>query len=184
MDKIAVVDIAGDIQGETAKNQVADYFAMELARSGYTPVERQQVMSLLVEQNFQGMEDVTSAQGAAQAGKIANVPHVLVANVQYGEQIAMTAKIIDVETGSMIWVGSGSGKTLKGLPMVLGAVAGAGGGVAAGGSSTGGRVAGGVAGGVLGGVAGEALTPQQAEVVQKVIRKMCATFPMKAIAGR
>ena len=178
IDRVAVIDVTGNVQGDTAKNQIGDFFGMELLKKGITPVERAQVMALLTEQQFQGME-VSSSQGVARAGQILNVPAVLIANVDYGEQMNMTAKIIKVEDGATIWIGSGFGKTGKGLNPLVGAATGAlFGGIVAGSDRTG-RAIGAVGGGVLGGVAGEALTPQQAQLCQKVIKKMCASLPSR-----
>ena len=178
IDKVAVVDVVGDIKGDTAKNQIADYFAMELIKKGFTPVERAQVQSLLKEQSFQAM-DVTSNQGAAQTGQILNASTIMVVNVDYGEQISMTAKMLDVQDGSMLWIGSGSGKTGRGLMAIAGAVTGALSGAGVAGRDTSDKTAGAIVGGVLGGVAGEALTPQQAQQAQKIIKKMCQTLPYR-----
>ncbi|OHB73402.1 MAG: hypothetical protein A2Z25_01325 [Planctomycetes bacterium RBG_16_55_9] len=176
IDKIGVVDVTGNIEGDTAKNQIADYFAMELMRKGYSPVERAQVQSLLKEQSFQAME-VTTPEGVAQVGQILNVQAVLIANIDYGEETTITAKLIDVEDGSMLWLGSGAGKTGYGWLPIATATGGAVGGAAAAGDSTRSKVGGAVAGGVAGGAAGVALTPQKAEQAQKVIKKMCESMP-------
>jgi len=179
LEKVAVVEVVGDIRGDTAKNQISDYFAMELMKKGYTPVERAQVQSLMKEQKFQQEGIWTNSETAAQAGRILNVPAVLVANIDYGQDMTMTAKLLDVQDGSMLWIGSGSGKTGKGLMTILGATGGAVGGGAVAGKDRSDKVAGAVVGGVLGGVAGAALTPQQAEQAQKIIKKMCGTLPSR-----
>ncbi|MFQ6036531.1 MAG: hypothetical protein ACE5NM_11900 [Sedimentisphaerales bacterium] len=177
--KVAVLEVSGAVRGEAVKNQISDFFAMELLKKGYTPVERAQVLALLEEQDFQASE-ITSDAGAAQAGKILNVPAVMLINIPtYKEEMNMTAKMIDVEDGSILWVGSGFGRTGKTLATILGAAAGAAGGVAVAGEDTSDKVIGGVAGGVLGGVAGQALSPQQAEQVQKIIKKVCANLPYR-----
>jgi hypothetical protein len=179
LDKVAVVDVQGDISGEPAKNQIADFFGMELLKKGFGPVERAEVQTLLKEQKFQ-TSGLTSPEGAAKAGRILNVPAVLVVNIpNFGEEMSMTAKMIDVEDGSVLWAGSGSGKTGKTLSTIFGAAAGAGAGAAAG-AAVGGRdstVIGGVAGGVLGGVAGHELSPQKAEKAQQIIKKICKRLP-------
>ncbi len=181
LDKVAIVDVQGDISGEPAKNQIADFFGMELLKKGFEPVERAQVQTLLKEQKFQ-TSGLTSQEGAAKAGRILNVPAVLVVNIpNFGEQMSMTAKMIDVETAGILWMGSGSGKTQKTLSTIFGAAAGAGAGAAAG-AAVGGKdstVIGGVAGGVLGGVAGHELSPQKAEKAQQVIKKICKGLPGK-----
>ena len=177
IDRIAVVDVTGAVEGEVAKNQVGDFFVGELLSKGYAPVERAQVQHLLDEQDFQASE-LTTKQGVAKAGEILNVPAILVVNVpNFGDEMSMTAKIIDVEDGSILWMGSGSGKTGGWLPTIFGAGAGAaGGGVIAGEDD---RMTGVIVGGVLGGAAGKALTPQKAEVAQKVVRDMCEKLPQR-----
>ncbi|MEE9370399.1 MAG: hypothetical protein V3W45_02905, partial [Sedimentisphaerales bacterium] len=38
VDKVAVVDVIGDVRGESAKNQISDFFVMELLKKGFAPV--------------------------------------------------------------------------------------------------------------------------------------------------
>jgi len=182
LDKVAIVDVQGAVRGDGAKNQLSDFFAMELLKKGYTPVERAQVQALLKEQEFQA-SDVTTADGAARAGRILNVPVVMLINIPtYDENLSMTAKLIDVEDGSVLWLGSGSGSTGKTLSTIFGAAAGAATGAAVGGDDTSDKVIGGVVGGVLGGVAGQALTPQQAEQARKIVGKVCVSLPTRFAA--
>lgn len=177
LDKVAVIEVSGAVRGEAAKNQIGDFFTMELLKKGYTPVERAQVQALLKEQKFQAT-DVTSDEGAARAGRILNVPAVLLINIPtYREEMNMTVKMIDVEDGGILWMGSGSGRTGKTLATILGAAAGAAGGAVIAGDDKDDKVLGGVIGGVLGGVAGRALSPQQAVQVQKIIKKICVELP-------
>jgi hypothetical protein len=106
------------------------------------------------------------------------VPVVLVANIpNYGEEMTMTAKMINVEDGSLLWMGSGSGKTEKTLATIFGALGGAVVGATVAGGDSDSKVLGGIVGGVVGGVAGRELTPQQAEQVQKIIKQMCKSLP-------
>ena len=179
LEKVAVVEVSGEVKGDAAKNQIADFFTMELLKRGYTPVERAQVQALLDEQDFQA-SDITSNEGAAQVGKIMNVPAVMLVSIPTcKENISMTAKMIDVEDGSVLWLGSGSGSTGKTGSTILGAVAGAVVGAVVAGGDSDDRVVGGVIGGVLGGIAGRALTPQQAEQVKKIIAKLCENMPSR-----
>ncbi len=182
LDKIAVVEVAGRIGGEVARNQISDFFVMELLKKGYAPIERAQVHALLKEHEFQA-SDLTSSEGAARAGRILNVPTVLIVNIpRFKEEINMTAKIIDVEDGSILWMGSGSGTTGKLFSTIGGAAAGAAAGVAVAGDDD--QLIGGVIGGVLGGVAGQALSPQKADKAKEIIKKMCATLPFRSGANR
>ncbi len=179
LTKIAVIEVTGSVHGDAVKNQISDFFAMELMKKGYTAVERAQVQALLKEQKFQA-SDVASDEGAAKAGKVLNVPAVMLVNIPtYKEEMNMTAKMIDVEDGSILWIGSGSGSTGKTFTTILGAAAGAATGAVVAGGDTRDRVAGGVIGGVLGGVAGQALSPQQAVQVQKIIKKVCVSLPSR-----
>ncbi len=179
LDKVAVVDVSGAVVGDAAKNQIADFFVMELLKKGFAPVERAQVQALLKEQEFQASE-ITSAEAAAKAGRILNVPAVLVVNIpNYADDFSITAKMVDVEDGSILWLGTGSGRVGKNLAMFFGAAAGAGAGAAVAGGESGDRVLGGIAGGVLGAAAGSALTPQQADQLQKVVKDMCTTLPAR-----
>jgi hypothetical protein len=179
IEKVAVIDVTGAIRGDAAKNQIADFFAMELLKRGYTPVERAQVQSILKEQDFQA-SDITSVEDAAEAGRILNVPTALIVNIpEYDEDFSMTAKLVGVEDGSILWLGSGSGSTGKTLSTILGAAAGAAAGAAIAGDDTSDKVIGGVAGGVLGGVAGHALSPKEAEQAQKIIKKVCDSLPYR-----
>jgi len=184
IDKVAVVEVVGDVGGEAARNAIADMFAMELMKKGYLPVERKQVQALLAEQEFQASELTTDA-GAVAAGRILNVPAVLIINVpKFGENISMTAKMIDVQDGAWVWTAEGHGTTGRTLATVGGAALGAAAGGAAGyeyfddhrGLGT---VVGATTGGALGGVAGHALTPKQISQAKKIIRKMCRTLPTR-----
>jgi hypothetical protein len=178
LNKVAVVEVAGVVKGDTVKNQIADFFGMELLKKGYAVIERAQVQALLDEQDFQA-SDLTRADDAARVGKILNVPIVLVANIpKYDEEMNMTAKMVNVEDASILWMGSASGSTGKTLATIFGAAAGAAAGVAVG-ADSGEELAGGIIGGVLGGVAGQGLTPQQSENLRELTKKMCKDLPMR-----
>ncbi len=177
IDKVAIVAVEGAVKSEPAKNQIADLFAMEFLKKGYAPVERAHVEQLLKEQEFQASELTTEA-GAAEAGKILNVPAVLIISIpHFGEEIAITAKLVDIEYGSILWLGSGSGKTGKLLSTITFGALGAGAGAAV--SSEEDELFGGIVGGVLGGIAGAALSPQEIEQAQRIIKRMCRTLPSR-----
>lgn len=179
IEKVAILEVSGEVEGEVVKNQIGGLFEMELLKKGYTPVERAQVQALLKEQEFQA-SDITSEEGAAKAGNILNVPAVMLITIpKYAEDMSMTAKMIDVEGGGILWMGTGTGSTGRTLATILGAAAGAAVGAVAAGGDTGDRVVGGIAGGVLGGVVGYALSPKQEKHVRKVVRKICEGLPSR-----
>jgi len=175
LDKIAIVAVEGVVKSEPAKNQIADLFAMEFLKKGFAPVERTQVKALLEEQQLQDSDLITEA-GAAEAGKILNVPAVLIINIpHFGDEIFITAKMVDIEDGTILWLGSGSGKTGRLLSTLSFGALGAG---AAAGSEED-ALFGGITGGVLGDAAGYVLSPQETEKTRRIIRRMCRTLPSK-----
>jgi hypothetical protein len=179
LSKIAIADVQGDVSGEAAKNQIAGFFELELLKRGYMPIERAQVQSLLDEYEFQA-SDLTTDEGAARVGRIMNVPVVLVVNIpNFGEEMSMTAKMIDIEDGSVLWAASGLGSTGRTLATILGAAGGAAAGVAVAGGDSDDRAIGGIAGGVLGGVAGRELSPQKEQKAREMIKKMCKSLPYR-----
>ena len=181
IEKVAVAEVEGAVRGEAAKNQVADYFAMEFMGKGYGVVERRQVQAAIEEQQFQA-SDLTSREGVARAGEILNVQAIVVVNVAtFGEEMTTTAKLIGVEDAELLWIASGTGGTGRTLGTIGGAAVGGTAGAVMGGS-TGGRIAAGVAGAVLGGVAGRALSPQEMALARKMVRKACKGLPERPMA--
>jgi hypothetical protein len=178
LDKVAIVEVTGRVYGDAAKNQIANLFTMELVKKGYTVVERSHIKEILKEQEFQS-SDLTSPEGRAKVKEIFNVPAILVIDIpKYdNEKLNMSAKLLDVQTGEVLWIGSGEGSTGRTAATIVGAIGGAALGAAVGGHDTGDRVAGGVIGGVVGGVAGNMLSPDQVKVVRKVVAKVAASLP-------
>jgi len=175
IEKVAVVDVIGPVGSEAAKNQIADFFVMELLKKGYSPIERSQVQILLNEQKFQA-SDVTSNEGIAQAGEILNVPVVLFINVpKFKEEITLSAKMVNVQDGSILWMGTATGTTGKTLNTILGAAGGAIVGAAV--SNNDNRVIGAIGGGVVGGAAGQLLSPQVEQKVRELAKKICESLP-------
>jgi len=182
IQKVAILEVLGDVSEEASRNQVSDFFAMEMLKRGYTVVERQQVQAILKEQKFQ-TSGVTPEEDAVKAGRVLNVPAVIIANVEVGEEsFTMTAKMIDVQDASLLWVGTGFGSTQQTLMTLGGAVLGGAAGLALGGDRTG-RTVGGLAGGVGGGIAGYAIAPGMGKQVQKVVGKLCESLPSKVTAA-
>ena len=166
LDSVAVVAVEGALQSEAAKNQVAECFEMELLKKGYAPKEWSNVAAALKEQEVQASE-LNTEEGVAEVGEIVNVPAIMIVNVpHFGDEIVITAKLVDVADGSVLWIGSGTSK-IGGL-------------FDFGGGSRENELFSNVPGGVMGGgVAAYALTPQEADKVQRLIRRMCKTLPSR-----
>jgi len=180
ISKIAVIDVIGDTKSEAVKTQIANFFEMELLEKGYSPVERGQVQMLLEEQDFQA-SGITPEENAVRAGKVLNVPVVMLINIpEFGEEISMTAKMLDVEDGSILWLGNGTAKTGKMFSAVFGAAAGAAlGAVVSNETGSSDNTTGAVIGGVLGGAAGYGLSPQASQRARQTINKMCKSIPSR-----
>jgi len=166
LDSVAVVAVEGALQSEAAKNQIAEYFEMELLKKGYAPKEWTNIAAALKEQEVQA-SDLNTEAGIVEAGEIINVPAILIVNVpRFGDDIAIMAKMVDVADGSVLWIGNGTTK-IKGLFDF------------ASGWGAGGREENELFGGMVGNVATYALSPKEAEKVQRLIRRMCKTLPSR-----
>jgi outer membrane lipoprotein SlyB len=180
INTIAIVEVTGRVYGDAAKNQISNLFTIELMKKGYTFIERKNVQAILKEQEFQA-SDLTSEAGAARAGQILNVPAVMVIDIPKfrGERMEMSAKLINVEDGTILWIGTGSGKTGKTLSTIVGAGLGAAAGAVIAGGDSSDRVLGGVIGGVAGGVAGNALSPDLEKQVKRVVQDVVKGLPSR-----
>jgi TolB-like protein len=157
--KIAVIDVQGDIKTDAAKNQVADLFEAELIKKGYTLMERTRAQTLLKEQQSQTL-DLAGPRDAARAGLILDVPAVLVIDIpELGGQMTITAKMIDTETGGILWMADDSG----GIGAKLAAIV---------------RL-----GPAMADQTSQGLSPQKASQAKIIIKKMCKTLPAAAPTG-
>ena len=108
VDVVAVVDVGGVVESETIKDQISDCFLKQLLRKGYGPIGRQLVKRQLAEANAQ-IGDLKGEAYAVEAGRVLKVPAVLIVTVpNLGEDTSITAKMIEVNAGSALWVGSGA----------------------------------------------------------------------------
>ena len=174
VDKVAIVAIEGAVTSEAAKDQIADFYMMELLKKGYAPVERAQVKALLQEQAFE-TEGLTASERAVESGLILDVPAVFTVSIpHFGENVTMTAKLISVKDGSILWMGSGSGKGGKGFMSIFDF---GGAGEESGlGSESDALLA------ITGGfedIPGKPLSPYEARKTNSIVRKICKTLPPK-----
>jgi len=178
VDRVAVVAVEGTVKSEAARNQIAEFFAMELLRKGYAPLGRSQVNARLKEQQL-SPEELNTAEQAAEVGKILNVPAVLVVNIpHFGEEISIIAALIDVNDGSFLWMGSASAKSRSapapdvygyGIQQSTGLLASTGNEDITGAGITDGPLI----------IAEQGLTPGETKSVQNTMRDICKTLPPK-----
>lgn len=181
LDRVAVVDVTSDRLNDSALMEISDLFAAQLLRNGYSVIERSQIQQILDEQNFQ-TSGVTTDADAVRAGKILNTDAVMIVNAPVVDnKIQMTAKLIEVETGSLLWIADGTASTKRGLTTVGGALLGAAAGAVIGHQidSGAGSVIGGIAGGAAGGFGGYALEPDAKKLLRKLVGKMSEEMPSR-----
>ena len=101
------------------------------------------------------------------------------------EDISMTGKMVDVQTGTLLWAGEGTGSLKSGLATFDGALLGARAGAVAGSAigKTPGVVIGGVADALAGGTVGAALEQDFAQLLRSVIAKTCKGLPARMQLG-
>jgi hypothetical protein len=183
LDKVAIVAIEGSVRSDPARDQIADIFAMELLRKGYAPLGRAQVKTLLREREFQSA-DLTTVEGAVEAGLIVGVPVVLVVDIpHFGKETSMTAKMISVQDGSIIWMGRGSAKGKGILSYISGFFRSEETDTDAGIGGQEDEVFAGIAGDVLGSPTGGVLSPKEVKKTQGIIETMCKSMPSRPAGG-
>lgn len=173
VDKVAIVAVEGAVTSEAAKDQIADFFSIELLDKGYAPLGRAQVRAQLREQEPDS-EGLITSEAAVQVGLILDVPAVFAIKIpHFGEEISITAQMINVEDGSTLWLASGSGKGKPGLSDMFG-------------FGSKGRSDNQLLGDVMGGPSpldgpmALPLTPEEAEKARGIIQKMCRSLPAKS----
>jgi hypothetical protein len=169
LEKVAIVSISGEVKGQAAKDQIAELFAMEFIQKGYTLIGIAQTKALLGQMAESPVKaaDLTAAK-ATIVGKALNVPAVVIVNVpNFGQEITMTAELINVEDGSTLWMGSGSSKSSRSVPETI-------------------------IGTFTGGPkeqpeaetdAAKAMTSREIAKIQKVITRICSSLPAKNSAA-
>ncbi|MEJ2704260.1 MAG: hypothetical protein P8Z79_17630 [Sedimentisphaerales bacterium] len=174
VEKVAIVSVEGTIKSETARDQIAEFFAIELLQHGYSPIGRPQVRRLLARRAAEANEpeytDLSNPEEAVEIGEALKAPAVLTVNVpHFGEVISITATMIDVEDGSILWISHGSGRGATGGSGLFGM----GGGAVQENDL--------LSGPAVGPSSGLPLSPEEADRIQAIIRDVCRTLPSKAV---
>jgi hypothetical protein len=171
VNKVAIVSVEGAVPSEVAKDEVAEFFAIELLEQGYAPMGRAQVRASLAErQDKEEIADLTIPEGAVAAGVALDVPAVLTIRIpHFGDEISITATMIDVDDGSILWLANGSGGGRGGFSSMFG-------------SKSHSSEEEGLLGPIMGdtmGASNDPLTPKDAERAQRIVKKMCRSLPIK-----
>lgn len=177
---IAIVDGNNPTFNVVTRQSLVDTFQMQFFKRGWNVIERSNIEKAIDEMDFQN-KDITSPDDRKKLGHVLNVQAITVINIgKAGDDLSVTAKMMDVETGEIIWIGQGDGAVNSGWSTWTGALAGAAVGAVVGNNVGSGSAGGGaVIGGVLGGTAGAALSPSEVENAKKVVEEVCADVPIR-----
>ena len=172
VDKIAIVSVEGAVPSEAAKDEIADFFSIELLAKGYAPMGRAQVRATLTEQQVEDMNetpDLSTPEGAVAAGMALNVPAILTIQIpHFGDEISISAKMIDVEDRSILWLATSTGKGRGTFSSIFSPKS----------RSEDEGLLGPAMGDVMG-VSNEPLSPEDAKRAQRIVKKMCKSIPQK-----
>jgi hypothetical protein len=174
VEKVAIVAVEGTIKSETARDQIAEFFAIELLEHGYAPIGRPQVRRILSrradEANEPEFMELSNPEVAVEVGMALKAPAVLTINVPYfGDAISVTATMIDVEDGTILWIANSQGH--GGSSGLFGMDTGSG------------QADDLLSGPPAGPASGLPLSPDEARRVQAIIKDVCRTLPSK-VANR
>jgi hypothetical protein len=177
VNKVAIVSVEGALPSEVAKDEIADFFSIELLEKGYAPMGRAQVRAALAEQQVQDENDtdvtnLSTPEGAVAAGTILDVPAVLTIRIpHFGDEISISATMIDVKDRSTLWLANGTGKGRGTFSSIFS-------------SKSGGSEEEGLLGPMMGeplGSSNQPLSPGDAARAQKIVKKMCKSLPSKQL---
>jgi len=178
--RTAVVDGNNPTYKVETRQQLVDATEMEFLKRGWPLVERANIQKALDEVKFQNGE-LTTPDQRKQMGQILNVDALTFVNIGgTAEEMSITIKMIDVETGEVLWMGQGDSDLNSTLSTITGAVVGAAAGAVVGnqvGSGHGGTGA--AIGGVLGGAVGYGLTPSALENAKDLVKTICTDVPKR-----
>ena len=113
VDQVGIVSVFGAVQSNVIRTQIEDAFTAQMLQKGYAPV----VSEFLTRQLVQIQFDATNSDGtnmhpdvfAIEAGRALAYSTMLIVNIpNFGDEISVTAKLLDSESGSVIWIGQNS----------------------------------------------------------------------------
>jgi hypothetical protein len=113
VDQVGIVSVFGAVQSNVIRMQIEDAFTAQLLQKGYAPVVSEFLTRQLVQIQFDGANgDGTNMSPdvfAIEAGRALAYTTMLIVNVtNFSDEISVTAKLLDAESGSVIWIGQNS----------------------------------------------------------------------------
>lgn len=108
VDQVGIVSVFGAVQSNVIRKQIEDAFTAQILQKGYAPVASEFLTRQLVQIQFEG-DNMTPEVFAIEAGRALAYSTMLIVNVpNFGDDISVTAKLLDVNSGSYIWIGQNS----------------------------------------------------------------------------
>jgi hypothetical protein len=183
------------------QQEVADMFAVYVLQKNYDVMDRANLADLSNEAALRDASGIAGPQGRAKlAGHGISAVIVVHVHMPTGEHwrarygyadedemdITITARMLDVQTGALLWSGKATDAVPTGMAMSGSPLLGGGAGEAAGpvSAKTAGLVIGGSAGAPAGGAAGAALEPDMAQLLRSVIEDTCKELPPRTPADK
>jgi hypothetical protein len=179
IERIGIVDGNNPTYKADTRQALVDTLQMEFFKRGWNVVDRSNVQKAVDELDFQN-SDLASPEDRKKLGHVLNVDALTIVNIaSAGEEISITAKMLDTETGEVLWMGTGDGSVNSTSSMLAGAIVGAAVGAVAGHNMGDNADVGVIAGGIAGGAIGHGLTPSEMENAKAVVAKVCETLPVR-----
>jgi hypothetical protein len=178
VQRLAVVDGNNPTFKVDLRQQLVDAIMYEFFKKGWDVVERSNIQKALDEVKFQN-GDLTTADQRQKMGQILNVQALAFVNIGgTADEMSITIKMVEPESGDVLWMGTGDADLNKGMAAITGAILGAGVGAVAG-NQLGSSGAGAIIGGVAGGAVGAGLTPSAMENAKDLVKAICVNIPKR-----
>jgi hypothetical protein len=108
VDQVGMVSVFGAVQSGIIRKQIENAFTAQILQKGYAPVVSEFLTRQLVQIQFDG-GGMSPEVFAIEAGRALEYSTMLIVNVpNFSDEISVTAKLIDVESNSVIWIGQNS----------------------------------------------------------------------------
>jgi hypothetical protein len=108
VDQVGIVNVVGAVQSDVISKQIEDAFTAQMLQKGYAPVVSEFLTRQLMQIQFEGSA-MSPEVFAIEAGRALDYSTMLVINVpNFSDEISITAKLLDVKSGSVVWIGQNS----------------------------------------------------------------------------
>ncbi len=108
VDQVGMVSVFGAVRSDVIRKQIENAFTAQILQKGYAPVVSEFLTRQLVQIQFDGA-GMSPEVFAIEAGRALSYSTMLIVNVpNFSDEISVTAKLIDVESNSVIWIGQNS----------------------------------------------------------------------------